>query len=514
MINLNWSLKWKVLTGVTLTSTVAVAVAMAIMLNIELRRLDEEINTEARTTAQLIGANSTGALAFVDATSATETLSTLSLNEDILAAVLFDENGEPFSEFTTSGYNPQSLPGSPGSNDLTRLEEEGYIELFEPVRMDGDTIGNIYLRFSLEERQQVLMSYIFSFILIVSAVAVISMILSYFIQRSVVGPVNMVRHALRDLAEGEGDLTRRINVGTDDEVGELAHWFNVFADRVHKVVGKFQDSAMNLTSSAGQLTSTIGKTAEGATKQQGELDHVAKAMNEMATTVEEVTRNVANAASDAEKADDAAKRGAVVVNENADSINKLATDIDNAAQVISQLQKETDSIGLVLDVIRGIAEQTNLLALNAAIEAARAGEQGRGFAVVADEVRTLASRTQSSTEEIQEMIEKLQNGANQAVEVMQKGRDQTATTVERANEAGESLQSITQAVTVIKDMNNQIASASEEQSAVTEEMKHNINNIAEVAVDTASGSREITDGANELSRLAEELKTLVGQFRV
>jgi methyl-accepting chemotaxis protein len=195
------------------------------------------------------------------------------------------------------------------------------------------------------------------------------------------------------------------------------------------------------------------------------------------------------------------------------AINALARDIDQASEVISNLQKETDSIGSVLDVIRGIAEQTNLLALNAAIEAARAGEQGRGFAVVADEVRTLASRTQASTEEIQNMITKLQTGANQAVQVMVKGKDQAASSVDHASRAGQSLQNITRAVSVIKDMSNQIASASEEQSAVSLEINRNINNISDVANETATGSREISTGANELARLAAELQKLVGHFK-
>lgn len=514
MINLNWNLKWKVLSGVTLTSVLAVVVATSIFVAMELRRMDQSINTDALTTARVIGANSTGALAFLDSMSAEETLQTLALNPNIMAAALYDDMGQPFSQYVSGGQSAGSLPRSPGANVVTRHDDRGYVDLFEPVTMDGDTVGTIYLRYSLEERQQVVTTYVTAFVLIVLGVGAMAAFISLLIQRSVVGPVKSVVSALRDMAEGEGDLRRRIEVSSKDEVGELAHWFNVFAERVHMIVQRFQETATNLSTAAGQLSSTIADTATGAERQQQEIDHIAKAMSEMAGTVDEVTRNVAMAAQDAEKADEASKRGASVVDQTTSSINHLAGDIEQASEVILQLQKETDNIGSVLDVIRGIAEQTNLLALNAAIEAARAGEQGRGFAVVADEVRTLASRTQTSTEEIQDMIHKLQSGANQAVDVMVKGKDQAASSVEHASHAGDSLQEITKAVSVIRDVSNQIASASEEQSAVALEINQNISNIAEVAVQTASGSRDISDGARELSRLATDLNSLVGEFKV
>ncbi|MDP3516232.1 MAG: methyl-accepting chemotaxis protein [Pseudohongiella sp.] len=512
MLNVNWTLKWKVLTGVTLTSALAVVVSTAIFVALELNRLDRTIDTQALTTARLIGANTTGALAFMDNNSASDTLASLQLNEGIMAAVLFDDSGSAFANFTAQNSGG-TLPQRPGAREVTHRPELGYVELNEPVVMDGDTIGTLYLRVSLEEREQTVSTYFMSFFMIVAGVTVMALAISLLIQRSIVRPVVEVVNALRDMAEGDGDLTQRIKVSSQDEVGELAHWFNVFANRIQTVVGKFKDSANNLTMAAGQLSSTITRTAEGALRQQTEIEHVAKSMSEMAGTVEEVARNVSLSASDAQRADDESAKGADVVTQTMGAINALARDIDKASEVITDLQKETDSIGSVLDVIRGIAEQTNLLALNAAIEAARAGEQGRGFAVVADEVRTLASRTQTSTEEIQVMIHKLQSGANQAVSVMVKGRDQAATSVDHAARAGQSLQTITRAVSVIKDMSNQIASASEEQSAVTIEINRNINNISEVANETASGSREISKGATELARLASELNTLVAQFK-
>ena len=248
--------------------------------------------------------------------------------------------------------------------------------------------------------------------------------------------------------------------------------------------------------------------------QRQEIAQVAAAVNQMSSTVQEVANNVATAATDAGSADQEANAGKQVVAETMHSIRALARDIQRASDVISQLQKESENIGSVLDVIRGIAEQTNLLALNAAIEAARAGEQGRGFAVVADEVRTLASRTQSSTEEIHAMIERLQSGARDAVAVMEQGRRQAEDSVVQAEKAGTSLAEITRAVSVIKDMTNQIAVASREQSQVTGEINRSIGSISEVANSTAEGSKVNLQHCQSMVDLARSVEALVTQFRV
>ncbi|MDX1489855.1 MAG: methyl-accepting chemotaxis protein [Pseudohongiellaceae bacterium] len=513
MLSLNWKLKWKILAGVTMTSAFAVVLCSIIFFWMERARLDESTDAHATILAEVIAQNSMGALAFEDDITAQETLGALSLDRNIMGAVLFDQSGAQFASFTTAGVSASSMPSRPRNTELTR-HEEGYLDIFKPVTMDGDQIGTLYLRLSLQESEEIVGEFLMSSILVVICMTAIAMGISVLVQRSIVKPINQVVDALRDIAEGDGDLTQRIQVNTDDEVGELARWFNVFVGRIHEIIIKFKDSSFNLTSAAEQLSATTNQTASGASRQQIEIDHVASAMAEMASTVEEVARNVGMAASDAQNADAESNKGAEVVAQTMKAITALAHDIEQASEVITQLQQESDNIGSVLDVIRGIAEQTNLLALNAAIEAARAGEQGRGFAVVADEVRTLASRTQASTEEIQDMIQRLQTGARQAVTVMSKGKEQASSSVEQASLAGESLKAITQAVSVIKDMSNQIASASEEQSAVTIEIKQNINNISQVANDTATGSKEISSGSDELARLATQMKSLVGQFKV
>ncbi|MCK4707639.1 MAG: methyl-accepting chemotaxis protein, partial [Gammaproteobacteria bacterium] len=232
----------------------------------------------------------------------------------------------------------------------------------------------------------------------------------------------------------------------------------------------------------------------------------ATAMNEMSATVQEVARSAGDASGAATNADNEAKAGNSIVQQASNSIDELAREVVNAASVIQQLASDSDTIGSVLDVIKGIAEQTNLLALNAAIEAARAGESGRGFAVVADEVRTLAQRSKESTEEIKNIIEKLQTGAQEAVKAMATGLEQAGQSVEQANQAGQSLDTITQSVSTISDMNIQIATASEEQAAVAEEINRNIINIVQITEETSAGAQSTADTTDELASIAMQLQ--------
>ena len=262
------------------------------------------------------------------------------------------------------------------------------------------------------------------------------------------------------------------------------------------------------------MSLVMEETKRDTLQQQSETSQVVTAMNEMTATVQEVARHATEAASAANKADHASVEGKKVVLSTMNAIEALSSEVHSAANVISQLEKDSENIGTVLDVIKGIAEQTNLLALNAAIEAARAGEQGRGFAVVADEVRTLASRTQQSTQEIQAMIENLQVGAQTAVKVMDESRAKAESSVSQAAKAGGSLEDITHSVSLINDMNTQIATAAEEQSAVAEEINRNIVNISEIVDRTADGANQTSIASEELASLAAQLQQLVNQFKV
>jgi len=347
-------------------------------------------------------------------------------------------------------------------------------------------------------------------LIVIAVVALTGIFISVMIERNVMNVVE----TLDEIAKGEGDLTKRLTAKGNDEIGKLVSSFNAFIGKLQTIISQVAGSTIQLSTAAEEMASISEESKTSSARQYKETEQVASAMNEMTATVHEVASNAEQAAASAHDASSEASNGHSVVDETISSINALAGEVDKAAEVILQLEKDSENIGAILDVIRGISEQTNLLALNAAIEAARAGEQGRGFAVVADEVRTLASRTQKSTEEIQQMIENLQAGTAQAVEVMESGRKQAHTSVENAGRAGKTLGTIASSVTTISEMNTQIATAAEQQTAVAEEINRNINNISELGEHVTSSSEMTATSSEELSRLSVILQELVGQFKV
>ena len=337
---------------------------------------------------------------------------------------------------------------------------------------------------------------------------------AWLISTLVVSPLRNAVAAMEDIAQGEGDLTHRLDVKGKDEIAQLARAFNLFADKIRDTIAQVTGATSQLAAAAEEMSHISTETSNGVQRQRSETEQVATAMNEMTATVQEVARNAESAAEAARGADEESSKGQHVVTESVSSIDTLAGEVERAAGVIQRLEKDTESIGTVLEVIQGIAEQTNLLALNAAIEAARAGEQGRGFAVVADEVRSLASRTQSSTQEIKEMIERLQANAQDAVNVMEGGREKARSSVDFASKAGEALERITGAVNAIATMNNQIAEAARQQGEVSEEINRNVVNISQVAEETSGSTSQLANASQELARLAADLQGLVGRFKV
>jgi len=330
----------------------------------------------------------------------------------------------------------------------------------------------------------------------------------------VVPPLNKFLASMRDINSGSGDLTRRLPHDSKDEVGEIIEEFNAFVGKLQAIISDVVRSSTQLNKTSEEMLDAVGRAEKGVLRQQDETMHVATAMNQMSVTVQEIARNAASAAEAAEQADKETSQSRLVVVQSKQSINLLADEVEKATQVIHQLELDSDNIGTILDVIRDIADQTNLLALNAAIEAARAGEQGRGFAVVADEVRSLASRTQDSTQQIREMIEKLQGGAANAVAVMEGGSSQAQLSVQQATQAEASLEVVTKAVATINDMNMQIASAAEEQSAVSAEINRNIHNISQVSDETAQGVQRSTELSGTVTGESNQLLALMKKFRV
>ncbi|MHA7114183.1 methyl-accepting chemotaxis protein [Pseudomonas promysalinigenes] len=332
------------------------------------------------------------------------------------------------------------------------------------------------------------------------------------ITRQITRPLRDTLQAVERIAGG--DLTHELRVTRRDELGALQQGIARMGTTLRELISGIRDGVTQIASAAEELSAVTEQTSAGANSQKVETDQVATAMHEMAATVQEVARNAEQASQAATGADGEARAGDRVVGEAISQIERLAEEVHRSTEAMNLLQQESQKIGSVMDVIKSVAEQTNLLALNAAIEAARAGEAGRGFAVVADEVRGLAQRTQKSTEEIEELVAGLQHGTQQVANAMQGSRTLTDSSVELARKAGASLENITSTVSSIQSMNQQIAAAAEQQSAVAEEISRSILNVRDVSEQTAAASDETAASSVELARLGGHLQMLVSQFRV
>ena len=439
----------------------------------------------------------------------------VSLDDDIMYATYLDASSKPIIEFE----EPESKED---------IQEKRY-----PIRFDGDMLGYVLIGLSTNNlNNQIMLSdrritstienitergeeSVTRFGIILNTTIIVAMVfisvVTFLLFHFVVA--KRLKETYKATANS-GDLTIQLPDNEGDEIGELRKSFNRYIEELRGTIQMLASDVTILSQVAAELQSTSKEQNENANIQLKESIYVSDAMTEMTASAREVATITGGAANAAHDADEAANNGKVVVSQTVESINALAEEVENTSSVITTLQSNSENIGSVLDVIRGVAEQTNLLALNAAIEAARAGEQGRGFAVVADEVRTLASRTQESTEEIQQIIHQLQSDSAHAVQAMEKGRSQAHASVAQAAKAGDSLKEITDAVTTIRDMNSQIASAAEEQTARSEEVKLNvekINHVTELSTQIAERTSTVSE---QLIETANRLETLIGKFKI
>lgn len=344
-------------------------------------------------------------------------------------------------------------------------------------------------------------------------VAILVIFLIFYMIKTLFKPLQQAIAAMLNIGEGNGDLSKRLAENGFDEISVLGRGFNLFAANIQTMVIELRTAISNISSSSIQLSSTANLTEQSVIEQKDGTDHLLVSLEKILPAIQEIATNANQAVELSTISDNAASNGINVVTQAINNINLLNTDIENTSHVIDTLAQDATNIGSVLDVIRGIADQTNLLALNAAIEAARAGEQGRGFAVVADEVRTLAQRTQDSTSEIQTMIEKLQLGAQSAVDVMDKSKNLTHACVENTTEVSNSLKEITQSVISITGINNQIAAATEEQNHTINEIRQDVNTITQHIEQSAIGSRETTANSESTILQTEKIKNLIEQFK-
>ncbi len=420
---------------------------------------------------------------------------------------------EPFRTELAS----QALNGQSGIEKTSNYRGLEVFAAYAPIEILGrkwGLISEIGVEESLQPSNEISQAIIKTTLVVALLALLGAAVCGWLLARTITRPIEKIIETMADIAEGDGDLTRRLDESQDDEVGHLSREFNRFVSKIHRIINDVSTETSSLSSGSSAMLEVAAQSSQSTIQQQAETHRVAEAISQITESIQSVADHASSASQTSRDAATESAKGKTVVEGAIATIENLATQNNHASKVINELRDQTEEIGSVLDVIRGVAEQTNLLALNAAIEAARAGEHGRGFAVVADEVRTLASRTQESTEQINTIINRVQTGASNAVEVMKSNQQMTDQSVEQANQAGEALQNITTLITSVDSMTGKIASATEEQRHAAGEVgtiMTNINAITDTNAKNASQTRETSES---ISQIASQLNGLVHQFKV
>ncbi|MBE3653516.1 methyl-accepting chemotaxis protein [Vibrio navarrensis] len=418
--------------------------------------------------------------------------------------------GKPLSSYIDSSSASLLNKGKPTVLQIEIGGQEVFVSSAYVPSMDWFVVGvvpvdEVFVELNAAATQMMITTVV---------VAIVFILMGVFLANSITKPIQQIALRFTDLGKGEGDLSQRIEVKGQDEIAQLSSGFNGFIEKIHATMKEVASTSMSLSEAAESVSSKASTTHNNSQEQRDQTIQVVTAINEMGATISEIASNAATAADTANQASDNTKLGREVVSKAKNVIARLADDVEATSQVVTQLATTTRDIGSILDVIRDISDQTNLLALNAAIEAARAGEQGRGFAVVADEVRNLASRTASSTEEIQKMINQLQSDAKDAVTAMEAGKTVTFEGVEATDEAVHVLVSISERIADISDRNTQVATATEEQSTVVHTINQNIEEINAINEVTTSTAEELAEASRDLRLLSQRLDSMVGSFKL
>ncbi|EJF68104.1 putative methyl-accepting chemotaxis protein [Pseudomonas sp. Ag1] len=427
----------------------------------------------------------------------------------------YDEYVRLLAQYHQVEERMKSLSRANQVEELRTLLNTELLNNSDQVNAVLNRLLDINNKMALATNQQAADQYDLAFelvvILLILATA-LTMLFAWLLTRSITQPIAQALDAAEEIAEG--NLTRPIKVEGNDEAGRLLLAMAKMQDKLKDTLQRISGSATQLASAAEELNAVTDESARGLTQQNNEIEQAATAVNEMTSAVEEVARNAVSTSEASKNATSSTGDGRDLVQETVSAIERMSSDVQATATLIGNLAEESRDIGKVLDVIRGLADQTNLLALNAAIEAARAGEAGRGFAVVADEVRALAHRTQQSTSEIERMIGSIQAGTEHAVDSMRNSTERAESTLNIAKGAGMSLDTINTAIVEINERNLVIASAAEEQAQVAREVDRNLVNIRDLSVQSATGASQTSAASSELSRLAVDLNGMVGRFRL